>query len=97
MNGVLEGLKALGPARIVAMVAVAVGMLGLLAVLSLRGGGEHMALLYADLDSREAAQIAETLERQHIARSRAHVCCWHATACRPADRSATRSSIAATA
>ena len=67
MNGVLEGLKALGPARIVAMVAVAVGMLGLLAVLSLRGGGEHMALLYADLDSREAAQIAETLERQHIA------------------------------
>jgi flagellar M-ring protein FliF len=67
MNGVLEGLKALGPARIVAMVAVAVGMLGLFAVLTLRGGNEHMALLYADLDNREAAQIADTLERQHIA------------------------------
>jgi flagellar M-ring protein FliF len=68
MNGVLEGLKSLGPARIVAMVAVAVGMLGLLAVLSLRGGGgDHMALLYADLDSREAAQMADMLERQHIA------------------------------
>jgi len=67
MNGVLEGLKALGPARIVAMVAVAVGMLGLLAVLSLRGGGgDRMALLYADLDSREAAQMADMLESQHI-------------------------------
>ncbi len=67
MNGVLEGLKALGPARIVAMAAVALGMLGLLAVLSLRGGGERMALLYADLDSREAGQIVDTLEHQHIA------------------------------
>jgi len=67
MNGVLEGLKALGAARMVAMAAVAVGMLGLLAVLSLRGGAEHMALLYADLDSREAGQIADTLEHQHIA------------------------------
>ena len=66
MNGVLEGLKALGAARLVAMAAVAVGMLGLLAVLSLRGGNEHMALLYADLDSREAAQIADTLDRQHV-------------------------------
>ncbi len=66
MNGVLEGLKALGPARLVAMAAVAIGMLGLLAVLSLRGGGEHMALLYADLDSREAGQMVDTLDRQHI-------------------------------
>jgi flagellar M-ring protein FliF len=66
MNGVLEGLKALGPARIVAMAAVAVGMLGLLAVLSLRGGNEHMTLLYSELDNREAAQIADVLERQHI-------------------------------
>jgi flagellar M-ring protein FliF len=67
MNGILEGLKALGPARIVAMVAVAAGMLGLLAVLSLRSGGGNMALLYADLDSREAAQMSDLLEHQHIA------------------------------
>jgi flagellar M-ring protein FliF len=67
MNGVLEGLKALGPARLIAMAAVAVGMLGLLAVLSLRGGSEHMALLYSELDNREAAQMADALERQHIA------------------------------
>jgi flagellar M-ring protein FliF len=67
MNGVLEGLKALGPARMIAMAAVAVGMLGLFAVLSLRGGAEHMALLYGDLDSREAGQMVEVLEHQHIA------------------------------
>src|ERR1700690_3547091 len=60
MNGLLEGLKALGPARLVAMAAVAIGMLGLLA------SGEHMALLYADLDSREAGQMVDALERQHI-------------------------------
>ena len=67
MNGVWEGLRALGPARLVAMAAVAVGMLGLLAILALRGGTERMALLYSELDLREAGQIAEQLERQHIA------------------------------
>ncbi|HUA89539.1 MAG TPA: flagellar basal-body MS-ring/collar protein FliF [Steroidobacteraceae bacterium] len=66
MNGILEGLKALGPGRLIAMAAVAVGMLGLLAVLSLRGGGDHMALLYADLDARDAGQIDDLLTRQHI-------------------------------
>ena len=67
MNGILDGLRALGPARLVAMVAVAAGMLGLLGVLALHGGNERMALLYAELDLREAGQIAEQLDRQHIA------------------------------
>ncbi len=67
MNGLLEGLKALGPARLVALAAVATGMLGLLAVLALHGGSDRMALLYADLDMREAGQMAEQLDRQHIA------------------------------
>jgi flagellar M-ring protein FliF len=66
VNGLLEGLKALGPARLVAMAAVAAGMLGLLAVLALHGGNERMALLYADLDMRETGQMAEQLDRQHI-------------------------------
>ena len=66
MKAVLDGLKALGPARLVAMAAVAIGMFGLLAVLALRGGSDRMALLYADLDMREAGQMAEQLERQHI-------------------------------
>lgn len=66
MNGVLEGLKALGAARLVAMAAVGLGMIGLLTVLAMHGGNDRMALLYADLDPREAGQIVDSLERQHI-------------------------------
>jgi flagellar M-ring protein FliF len=67
MKAALDGLKALGPARLAAMGAVALGMLGLLAFLALRGGSEQMALLYGDLDLRESAQVVEQLGRQHIA------------------------------
>lgn len=67
MNGVLDGLKALGMARLVAMGAVALGVFTLLLVLALRGGGGRMGLLYGDLDLREAAQMADLLEHQHIA------------------------------
>jgi len=68
MNALLEGLKALGPARLVAMGVVALGLLGMLALMVLRGGGaDQMALLYADLDPREAAQIVEQLGKRHIA------------------------------
>lgn len=66
MNGLLDGLKALGPGRLVAMAAVAAAMLGLLALLMLRAPTERMALLYADLDPREAGQVVEVLERQHV-------------------------------
>jgi flagellar M-ring protein FliF len=66
MSGVLEGLRALGAPRLAAMAAVAAGVLGLLLVLALRGGATHMGLLYGDLDLREAGQITERLERQHI-------------------------------
>ena len=66
MNGVLDGLKALGPARLAVMGAVAVAVFGLLVVLAVRGGSPRMGLLYADLDLREAAQMADILDRQHI-------------------------------
>jgi flagellar M-ring protein FliF len=69
MKAILDGLGALGPARLVAMAAVAIGMFGLLAILALRGNTQQMALLYADLDMREAGQMAEQLDRQHIAHS----------------------------
>lgn len=67
MQAILEGLKALGAARLAALAGVGLAMLGMLAVLALRGGGPtHYALLYADLETRDAAQIADALDRAHV-------------------------------
>ncbi len=66
MKALLDGLKALGPTRLLAMGAVALGMLALLAMLAMRGGSERMALLYGDLDLRESGQVVERLARQKI-------------------------------
>jgi flagellar M-ring protein FliF len=63
----LDGLKALGPARLFAMGAVALGMFSMIAVLALRSGSsDQMALLYGDLDLRDSAQVVEQLNRHHI-------------------------------
>ncbi len=68
MKPVLEGLRALGAARLVALGAVALGMLVMLGLLALRGGAPtRQALLYADLDLREASQMSDALDRAHIA------------------------------
>jgi flagellar M-ring protein FliF len=61
----LDGLKLLGPARLVALGVAALGMLGMFAVLALRGGSEQMALLYGDLDLRDSAQVVDMLKAQH--------------------------------
>lgn len=66
MTPLLEGLRALGPARLIAMGVVAVGLLALLGLLAARGGSERMALLYSELDAREAGQIVEVLDRQKV-------------------------------
>jgi flagellar M-ring protein FliF len=68
MKPILDGLRALGAARLVALGVVGVAMLAMLALLAARGGtgSTHMSLLYADLDPREAAQIAEALDRAHV-------------------------------
>jgi flagellar M-ring protein FliF len=68
MKPILDGLKALGAARLAALGGVGLAMLGLLALLVVRGSSPaHFSLLYADLDPREAGQITEALERAHIA------------------------------
>ncbi len=69
MSALVESLRALGAGRLAAMAAVAVVLCAALAVLAGRGGGgSRLALLYADLDAREAAQITEQLDAQHITR-----------------------------
>ena len=68
MKPLMDGLRALGAGRLVALGAVGLGMLVMIGLLALRGGAPmQMSLLYADLDMREASQIAEALDRAHIA------------------------------
>ncbi len=68
MAALLEGFKSLGVGRLIALVAVAAAMLLILAFLALRGGSsDHMALLYSDVDVREASQIVDQLDKAHIA------------------------------
>ncbi len=57
----------MGPARLVALGAVGLGMLVMLGLLALHGGAPgQQSLLYGDLDLREAAQMADVLDRAHI-------------------------------
>jgi flagellar M-ring protein FliF len=67
MKPILDGLRALGVAKLAAMGIVAVGILTMLGVLVSQGGSHpQMALLYGDLDLREAGQIADQLDKAHI-------------------------------
>lgn len=62
----LQGLKALGPARLGAMAAVSAIVLGLIAFVAFRSS-TPMQLLYGDLDLRSAGQIVDQLDQAHIA------------------------------
>ena len=67
MKALLDGLRALGPARLAAMGAVALGLLALMAFMVMRAGsGDQMALLYGDLDPRDAGQIVDQLNHRHV-------------------------------
>src|SRR5919199_2590604 len=66
MGGVLAGLKALGPKRLLALGGVGLALLGLLAVLALRAGEPVMAPLFGELEARDAAAVVAALERQRI-------------------------------
>lgn len=67
MKDFLEGLKALGPARLAALATVTIVMLATLALMAFHGDNEQMALLYADLDTRDAAQMVDLLSHHHVA------------------------------
>lgn len=65
-GALLAQLRALGPLRLAALAGAGIGVLGLLAWLVLRAGTPPMALLYADLDPRDAAQVVASLERARV-------------------------------
>jgi flagellar M-ring protein FliF len=66
MGGVIAQLRAFGPLRLAVMGAVAAAVLVLLAMLAMRAAEPPMALLYGELDQRDAAQVVAALERQRI-------------------------------
>ncbi|OUJ16312.1 flagellar basal-body MS-ring/collar protein FliF [Acetobacter sp. DsW_063] len=66
MKDILASLRSLGVPRLITLGVVAVGLLGLLGALALRGSQEPLSLLYRDLDLHEAAQMAEDLDKAHI-------------------------------
>ncbi len=67
MNGLVEGLRGLGAARLIGLVVAAVMTVAALLTLTSFSGGEPMALLYGDLELTESGQIVEHLEKQQIA------------------------------
>ncbi|PZW43028.1 flagellar M-ring protein FliF [Humitalea rosea] len=62
----IDQLRSLGTARLAGLAGVGVAVLGLVLWLALRAGQPAMALLYADLDARDAGQVVAALERQHV-------------------------------
>ncbi len=62
----LDQLKTLGIARLASLGAVGFAMLGLLAVIALRGPSASMTPIYTELDPREASQMADLLDHQKI-------------------------------
>ncbi len=66
VNGVFDFLKTLGAARLGAMGAVAVGLIGFFAFLIMRLSEPQMVTLFSDLDSRDSSAILRELESSNI-------------------------------
>ncbi len=67
MKGLLDSLRKLGMAPILALTGVVVGMIGIVAYLELGGiDTSRMSLLYGDLDPQDSAQIVDQLEHHQI-------------------------------
>ncbi|MEO1114558.1 MAG: flagellar basal-body MS-ring/collar protein FliF [Pseudomonadota bacterium] len=66
MNGIIEFIKTLGPARIAAMGAVAAILVGVFAFIILRVTAPQMTTLYNELTLEDSAAIVSQLESQGI-------------------------------
>jgi flagellar M-ring protein FliF len=66
MRELLKQLRKLGSVRLAALAGVGVAVLGLLAWLALRASSPPMALLYGELEQRDAAGVVAALERARI-------------------------------
>ncbi|MBF0269075.1 MAG: flagellar M-ring protein FliF [Alphaproteobacteria bacterium] len=62
MNAFLQSLRNLGPARLAAMVGVAIGMIGFIIFIAARVSSAPMELLYGDLEASDAGHVAQRLD-----------------------------------
>ena len=67
MNSFIDTLKGLGTTRLVAMGAVAAGLLAFFVYLTSQLASDDMALLYGDLDQQDSRRIMSELEQQGVA------------------------------
>lgn len=65
MRRLVDNLKALGPARLLGIVGVGLAIIAIVGTLALRGTTQPMGLLYSDLDLRDSAQVAASLDKLH--------------------------------
>ena len=66
MSTLFAQLRALGPIRLALLGGAGMAVFGLLAWLVMRASVPPMALLYADLDPRDAGQVVAALERARV-------------------------------
>ncbi len=66
MNSVKEFVEALGPARLAAMGAVAVALIGFFAFLMLRLSQPQLSVLYTDLTFDDSLQVVKKLEGMNV-------------------------------
>lgn len=67
MNGIIEFLKALGPARLAAMGVVTAVLIGFFAFIMMRVTEPVLSPLYTDLSFEDSIQITKLLETQNVA------------------------------
>ena len=65
-GALIAQLRGFGPSRLALLGGAALAVLALLAWFVLRAGQPPMALLYADLDPRDAGQVVAALERARV-------------------------------
>ncbi len=66
LGNLLAVLRGLGVVRLAALAGVAVATLGAIGFLALRSAEPPVALLYGELDQRDAAQVVASLERARV-------------------------------
>ncbi|MCG8561579.1 MAG: flagellar M-ring protein FliF [Hyphomicrobiales bacterium] len=66
MNGITEFVKALGPGRLAAMGAVAVGLIGFFVFLMLRLSQPQFAVLFTELAFEDSIEIVRKLEGMNV-------------------------------